>query len=254
MPNDLNFLEMRLATQPKKSEDENLLPQQIRMLNLWSELNKPFEENLFSGNRNLPHTISIKKSNKVLLVSVHGISHFYGRSNDDYKIADLNTGGLVRLLQSELYTSSVINYNRSQKNNPWLGWTDANKLVAEFLSSNPYGLVLDIHGCKDNHNFDLALGTCIGSPNDAQNNVIHFLLRLSNKYGIRIALNPPSYQAKTELSITGRAILDFPDSPILQLEIARSFRCPQEKNQKSALLADFLHDAIAEICNPHSAG
>lgn len=235
--------------QPKKSAQEKISAHQMRRLSLWSELNIPFEEDLFNGNKESPPTVYVKGSNQILLVSVHGVSHFSGVNVDDYKIADLNTGGLVRLIQSELHTSSVINYNRSLSNNPWLGWTDSNRVVTEFLTLNSNGVVLDIHGCKDNNDFDLALGTCINPPNDYQKNVISLLFRLSRTYEIRVALNPPHYQARTKVGLTGRAIVEFPNSPILQLEIARSFRCPQEKNLKSALLADFLYSAIDKIRN-----
>jgi hypothetical protein len=249
MQDDLSLLEMRLATQPKRANNEVLSDEQTERLSLWSQLNIPFEKNLFNGDEDFPPIIYTRKSKKICLVSVHGISHFSRKSDVGYKIADLNTGGLVRLLQAKLDVSSTIKYNGLKSANSTRGQNDANKAVADFLSSNHTGVVIDIHGCKDNNDFDLAVGTHINPPNEAQRRAISLLFRRSDSYGIRIAENPHCYQARAKSSITARAIAEFPNSPVLQLEIARSLRCPQERNLRSALLVDFMYDAIAQILN-----
>lgn len=241
------ILEMRLNARPNNLISGTVSEEQVEVLSSWSNLNIVFEKNFFDGDSDIPSTVYLKESDRICLVSVHGITHFSGSNDNDYKMADLNTGGLVRLLQSKLHTSSIVNYNKLDAINPWKGWTKANYAVMDFLSCSPAGIILDLHGCKDNNDFDLALGTHIDPPNKMQKKLIDLIVEISNKYKIRIATNPIRYQSKSRHSITGRAINDFPNSPALQVEISRSFRFPQQKNLQSALLVELMCDIISQV-------
>jgi len=162
------------------------------------------------------------------MVSCHGVNHYSGPLDSDFKVCDLYTGGIVELVAERTGVSFISNVYRCPSINPHAGTTTGIEWLKNFITRNPRTMIIDIHGCKNNDTFDFALGTSVSAPSANVQKAIEYISKYLTNFGIRVALNPLGYSAKSERTLT-KTLINNGHSNILQIEISRRFREPDQK-------------------------
>ncbi|MBI1363202.1 MAG: hypothetical protein GC134_04390 [Proteobacteria bacterium] len=223
----------------------NLPPEAL--LARWRWLDAPYTAGRAcgSGDRSV-HTC--KRSGKLALASVHGIAHYSGPAEDDYKKPDAYTGGLTELVAELVPCSVVANRLRVPDINPHAGEAEAERVLKDWQQQGVCH-ILDIHGAKADCGFDIAIGTG-GGVTSAQQPMIELVEKCARVHGLDCALNPPNYAALGSVTLT-RRMLDANFDGILQLEICRTSRHPFNGDRRAATLVAFLTQ-LATLLNTES--
>ncbi len=200
------------------------LGQEKHIIETWEKAEKLFQNNGYNGNP--IRKLSIRRAGKgpVLFVSVHATNHYSGKEDADIKVADLYTGGMARTIAYCTQSPLIFNTSRNSEHNPHLGEMKADSVIRKQILSGSLKAVLDIHGCKDNNDFDIAIGTGGSSLLPNQQKLLDILYSVFNKTDFKIALNPPDYAGMRPTTLVHRHRLDSAEVGILQLEFSRSLR------------------------------
>jgi len=210
----------------------------------WRWLDSPYAQNRHRGGISATPLYAKRRGGVLALASVHGIAHYSGPNEDDYKKPDIFTGGLAELVAELTPCSVVCNRKRVQSINPHAGET----LIEQQLKSwHGQGLkyMLDLHGAKTDCGFDVAIGTG-QAPNPTQQMLIERIMDYAAQQGLDVALNPQNYAAKGRVTLT-RRMLDVGLDGVVQLEVCRTHRNPFAGDVKSLKLVTFLKDLCQEV-------
>lgn len=187
-----------------------------------------------------PHTIYTKRLNKI----------HYVENNIKNILRKINNNNLLNF--------STLTWNiESDKNN--LIYDDPNYLNINDFQNNlffknikyynnifNFKYILDLHGMKNSHNYDIIIGTESikkNYSNDFYNRFINLLYlnlnNLSNKYNLKIGYNNKfhGYINETFLTISQQSI--FLNIIPIQIELSYDFRCRLLKNDN--LFYDFFN-------------
>ena len=181
------------------------------MKNELLKYNECFVLNDFEGQIEKKSVFSyIEKSSKVCLCAPHSVKSF---ANKSIKKSDLYTGALVSFI-GEKFGFSYIVRNK---------FVDYKCRIDDFVLENKLGnhYFLDIHGMKNNDEFDLAVGLGCGNVED-YNDELAKIDELALKFGIRYVINHPCYMGK--VGFTGKFQQKSGKTNIMQLEWSKDFR------------------------------
>lgn len=194
---------------------------------LWEMGERPFARSLYMGEAwERPLKVNYR-SPSLCLVAAHAVSH---HREGRIKPADVYTGGLVRLLGMVTGATSLVAQTCVISLEPRAGEISPveQRILALYQQQTalhrPFH-VLDFHGARDTAAFDVALGTGPDEILPAQQKLIESLTVALSAKGLRVALNPEGYQAKTAQALTRRLRAQGLGS-VLQIEIVRRCRQP----------------------------
>lgn len=176
----------------------------LLMLNLLKKYEEEFAQNLYCGAQSGDFYNFENRDSKLVLSAPHSVRTF---RNKKEKAPDLYTGSLVKMLGQHNNLSTVTRRRFSLERNSVTDFVLRQKLENHYF--------LDIHGMKENDDFDLAIGTGILTADDYQSWFRH-ITSLAEKYQIRYVVNHPSYTGK--FGLTGDLQKISPIPRILQLE------------------------------------
>ncbi len=210
----------------------------------WRWLDSSYAQNRHHGGEAALPLYAQRQGGVLALASVHGVAHYSGPDESNYKKPDIFTGGLAELVAELTPCSVVCNRKRILAINPHAGET----LIERQLKSWQAGglkYVFDLHGAKADCGFDVAIGT--GQvPNPTQQMLIERIMQYGAKQELNIALNPTNYAAKGRVTLT-RRMLDAGLDGVIQLEVCRTHRNPFAGDVKSLKLVTFLKDLCQEV-------
>ena len=174
------------------------------MLNLLKKYEKEFSQNFYRGPISGDFYDFENRGSKLILSAPHSVRTF---RNKQEKSPDLYTGALVKLLGKQNKLSTIVRQRFSIEKNSITDFIIQHRLEHFYF--------LDIHGMKENNDYDLAVGTGI-LPTEEYQIQLEKIGQLSEKYKIRYTVNHPSYTGKYGLTGDLQRINPFPR--ILQLE------------------------------------
>jgi len=127
------------------------------LLDAWRELNRPYEQNDYTGPRRGPMWELRKGRQPFIVTAVHGVRHT--RSGAMGKANDANTAGLALLLR-RAHKVAGGTVTRSDDR------PDANSdpdhpfkaALLQALRPAPLTILVDLHGMSDGHGVDVAVG------------------------------------------------------------------------------------------------
>lgn len=191
-------------------------------------LDKKYQANQYNGNKinhtNHHYTV-ISGEIPILLSAPHAVNQ--GRDGK-IKKADIHTGGITEYLCKKCNCYGIIrNYNElDDPNYDNFGVGLAYKeQILKIVKEKNIKLVLDIHGCNSQHNFDFDIGTNNKKNLNGQEKIVKILKDTLNTIG------------KTEIDNYFKASLDGNISkyishnsniPSIQLEISSKFRTEKQ--------------------------
>lgn len=162
-------------------------------------------------------TYDIKKGSvPVILTSAHGIKQ--KRRNGKFKLAEPYTRGIARYVSKRtggyyLIKNEDTGVDPNRQNND-----EFKTILIDLINNNHLKLVIDLHGAKKEHDFDVEIGTLKGKTADEK--TIAKLIECLKKSGIRnVAENDPFNGG----DIT-RMIFDEAGVQCIQLEINYNYR------------------------------
>lgn len=152
----------------------------------------------------------IEKCSKVCLSAPHSVKSF---ANKTIKKSDLFTGALVSFV-GEKFGFSYIVRNK---------FVDYKCRIDDFVLENKLDnhYFLDIHGMKNNDDFDLAVGLGYEGIENYRAELAK-IDELALKFGIRYIVNHPCYMGKA--GFTGKFQQKSGKKSIMQLEWSKDFR------------------------------
>lgn len=174
------------------------------MLNLLKQYETDYAHDRYGGKIEENVYLFENRNSKVILSAPHTVRTF---RNHKEKAPDLYTGALVRLLGQQNGLSTITRRKFTKEKNSITDFIVLQKLE--------HHCFLDIHGMKENSEFDLAVGTGILTENQ-YNDWIEQIEILAKKYQIRFVINHPSYTGK--FGLTGDLQRIDSNPRILQLE------------------------------------
>ena len=183
----------------------------LSMKDMLNKYNKKYVSNDFRGNILEESVFSyVEKNTFVCLSAPHSVKSFV---SNKVKKSDLFTGALVNVVGEEYGFSYLIREK----------FVDYKCRIDDFVLKN--GLenhyFLDIHGMKDNDDFDLAVGIGYADYNDYEE-ILAKIDELASKYGIRYVINHPSYMGR--VGFTGKFQQKIGKYNVVQLEWSKIFR------------------------------
>jgi hypothetical protein len=195
---------------------------------IWLEAERPFQLNDYDGGGRRILRVENEPASLVCLVAVHGVNHYSGPRDTDRKVADLNTGGLVRLLGGLTGATVAYNCSRHPGINPHRGETAMDREIDRLVEEAKVRTVLDIHGARNNEHFDIAIGTGGLPLTSAQRSLLRFMVPRLTDASWSVAINPPQYAGAKPVTIVRRH-RDKAGVAVLQLELTRRLREPRER-------------------------
>lgn len=191
---------------------------------LWQFGEVSYANNQYNGDSSNAPVRVREQDGSICLVAAHAVNHY---RDGRVKVADMYTGGLVRLLGAVAGVSTIINQTLSHELEPQTDVLTPSEAALRLMALRRPGMVvLDIHGARDNAVFDIALGTGPGPMTAGQERLCGLFAEVSQQYGLRCALNPEGYQATIAPALTNRARRLLGVENIVQVEVARSLREP----------------------------
>lgn len=162
-------------------------------------------------------TYSIKKGQKpVIFSSAHGIAQ--KRRNGKIKLAEPYTRAIARYVSKKancyvLIKNEDTGIDPNKENND-----EFKKMLIDLIEQNHIKILVDIHGAKQDRDFDIEIGTLCGKSSDPK--IVEKLTTSLQKNNIKnIAYNDPFRG--------GHIIKDISEATVIncvQLEINRNFR------------------------------
>ena len=181
------------------------------MKNKLIEYDRKFVLNDFKGQIDSSNVFSyIEKGTRVCLSAPHSVKSF---CNHKVKQSDLYTGALVCLI-GEMFDFSYMVRDK---------FVDYKCRIDDFVLERGYErhYFLDIHGMKNNDDFDLAVGLGVASFDDYKKE-LEKIDELAKKYDVRYVVNHLNYMGK--FGFTGKFQQKTGMCNIIQLEWSKSFR------------------------------
>ena len=222
-------------------ESDRQQDEQETILVLWHRSEGVFSQNRYDGHHSRLFGAKRIETSSILLTAPHAVNHFLNEGNE-LKVADLYTGGLVRALGHVKGIAVAFNCARHPAINPHLGATPLDGLVGKFMRARNGGMIVDVHGCKNNPDFDIAIGVGGDEALQRQEWLITTLKKSAEQCGLRVAINPEGYQGKNHRSLVSRHRGAFNNLAIVQLEISKELRDPSGNRRGSIVAA--LTDTI----------
>lgn len=128
------------------------------------ELNKKYEENDYNGIYNSISNFKIIKGNiPILLSAPHSVVHVRGGL---FKRCDGLTGGIVESLSSNKDTFGITRIHNMLDDPNYYCYGISllyKEAIIKLVKENDIKYLLDIHGCSDNHDFSIDIGTNNGA-------------------------------------------------------------------------------------------
>lgn len=131
--------------------------------NIIEKLDQPYKKNDFLGLKISKDNFKIiDNSVPILLSAPHAVKQFRESYRDNLKPADMNTGGIVEYLCGSCECNGIIRtfYKKDDPNY----YADKNSIkyrnkICKIVKSKKIRLLLDIHGCNNNREYDIYIGT-----------------------------------------------------------------------------------------------
>lgn len=140
------------------------------------------------------------------------------------KEAENQTGAIVSILAEETGCFAIYKtYNKQDDANYDIENNEYKEEIKQIVKENDVKILLDIHGAKDEHDFDIDLGTAYG---ENINNKIEVLDRLKDcfkKYKIKNVTENKTFKADSIKTIS-KYINEETKIPCIQLEISWKYR------------------------------
>lgn len=174
------------------------------MTDLLKKYEQDFALNLYRGAAFGDFYEFENRGSKLILSAPHSVRTF---RNKKEKAPDLYTGALVKFLGRKNNLSTITRRRFSIEKNS----------ITDFILQHQleHFYFLDIHGMKENDDFDLAIGTGILNT-EVYTDKLEKIRLLAEKYKIRHTINHPSYTGK--FGLTGDLQKIDPTPRVLQLE------------------------------------
>jgi hypothetical protein len=155
----------------------------------------------------------------VLISAPHTIK--YNNREDNIKKPEFLTGTLVNLIQKSTNVYSI--YRISSTDNPIKNELDYRNAIKEIIEKENIQLFIEFHGCKDEHKFDLEIGTDNGK-NCIKHENIEFLFKdfLEQSLLKEVVINK-KFKASQDYTNCKWVNNEFNISSI-QIEISKTFR------------------------------
>lgn len=201
---------------------------------------KSFTSNNCNGSKLGPLAKYVDTNSNVILSSVHGINHY--NKDGEPKLADLYTGELSTVIHEKTGANLLINMQKDSYLKKIAGSSLVSEIFREMkdISSKT---IFDIHGAKDNLDYDIFIGTHLEEPNNEQKKIISEFTKLSKEYGFKTKLNDPRYAARGELTVTSQ-VIKLGCKRALQFEFTRScrdyFHNPEKVVDVINLMSEFI--------------
>lgn len=172
----------------------------------------------------------------VIITSAHGIGQ---KKRKGWKFAEHFTRGIAKYVSKKTDCYYLVK-NRDTGIDPNKDNHDEFKsILLSLIEKNHIKMAIDIHGAKQDWDFDVEIGTLDGQTIDAK--TVNKLIACLNKNGIKkIAMNDPFKGGDITRSVHEQAGI-----PCLQLEINRNFRNLRKINNLKKLckaLTEFVRE------------
>lgn len=186
------------------------------------DLDKKYAINDYNGEKiNNSNYILITGENPILLSAPHAVKQI---RDGNIKEEDRYTGAIVEYLCKICNCYGIIrNYNSGDdpnRDNFGIGLEYKNKIL-EMVKENNIKLVLDIHGCTNDHGFDFCIGTNNGENLNGETRILKALESELNAIG-KVAIDD-YFKACFEWNVS-RYVSHNSNIPSIQLEICKMFR------------------------------
>ena len=196
--------------------------QYIDMFTQIKKVEKKYEINDYNGEKiNNSNYILKTGKNPILLSAPHAVKQVReGRIKEE----DRYTGAIVEILCKTCNCYGIIrNYNAGDDpNKDSLGiGLEYKKKILDIIKENNINLLIDIHGCTNNHGFDFCIGTNNGENLNGNNDIVRKLKRELNSIG-KVAIDE-IFKACLEQNVS-RYVSHNSNIPSIQLEISKKFR------------------------------
>ena len=163
----------------------------------------------------------IKGNIPVIISAPHSVKQL---REGKVKEAENQTGAIASIFSEETDCFAIYKtYNNQDDANYDIENNKYKEEIKKIIKENDIRILLDIHGAKDEHNFDIDLGTAYG---ENINNNIEILKRLKNyfkKYKIENVTENKIFKADSIRTIS-KYINEETKIPCIQLEISWKYR------------------------------
>ena len=162
-------------------------------------------------------TYDIKKGSvPVILTSAHGIEQ--KKRGGRIKLAEPFTRGIARYVSKKTGCYYLIKNEDTGMDPNRQNDDDFKAILCDLIEKNHIKMVIDLHGAKKEHNFDVEVGTLNGESADAK--IVDKLVEFLRRNGIgNIVVNDP-FKGGDII----RTVHDKTGVNCMQLEINRSYR------------------------------
>ncbi len=203
-------------------------------------LNKKYEENDFNGIYQGINNLKIIKGNVPILLSApHSVKHV---RNGYFKRSDGLTGGITEYLafHNQVFGITRVHNMLDDPNYYNIGESFLYKnVIMDLIKEDGIKCLLDIHGCSDNHDFSIDIGTNNGK--NTNKNIVNIILDKLKVFD-KVMVDE-MFKASNDGNIS-KYIHERTGISCIQIEISKNIRF-----NKTEILIDCLENIIKELQN-----
>lgn len=195
------------------------------MDNLIDRINK-FNDELYSKEKirleNKEKSFKVIKGKiPIILSAPHTIKQL---REGKVKGAEHQTGAIASILAKEIGCFAIYKtYNNSDDANYDIKNNEYKEEIKKIIKENDIKILLDIHGAKDEHGFDIDLGTAYGENINNNIEILEKLKSYFKKYNIENITENKTFKADSIRTIS-KYINEETKIPCIQLEISCKYR------------------------------
>ncbi len=206
------------------------------------KLDEKYKSNNYNGIKNKGNNFKIIEGNKPIILSApHAVKQIReGRTKDEDKL----TGAIVEYLCTKTGANGIIRtWNNNDDPNYYNSGNslEYKKAILNCIKNKNIAILIDVHGCKDNHGFDLEIGTNNGENINYNTNYLEILKTEFSKIG-KVVIDEKFKSSKP--TTVSSFINKNSGIPCIQIEIASNLR-----NRESGLikLLEVFENVIQKI-------
>ena len=169
----------------------------------------------------------------VLISAPHSVRQI---RNGKIKGKDMLTGAIVKEITRR---TSCWGIYKTRNNNDDASYDIENnnyfEKALQIMKENNVKMFLDIHGAKDNEEFDIDIGTSNKENLNGREDVLKKIIDIFNKNGIQNIGIDQKFKANTMHTLTKKIALNV-DIPCMQIEITKKYRDLDQINNLEKVL------------------